>query len=217
MVFNFLVVVLLASRTQVFILLLLGTAFVLYQSFIRKQLLKGVFFLLLVYGMGLAFVLLNPVTRERFIDSNRPGAHFSDNKYGEGGLSLRLYKWKYTLETIAEHPFLGTGTGDSQDKLQETYKKHDFKIGYDLRFNAHNQFLQTMLELGVFGFISLCICLLVPAVLAYRKKEWIYLAFLTVFSISCLTESMMEVNKGITFYAFFNSLFAFHFLNKQEE
>lgn len=216
LMFNFISVVLLASRTQLFILLLLATFFIIYQAYVRKRLIRGVLFILLVYSLGLVFILLNPFTRERFIDSNKVGVHFSNNKYGEGGLSLRMHKWKYTLETIRENVLFGTGTGDSQDRLQETYKKHDFKIGYNLRFNAHNQFLQVALELGVIGLISFLICLFVPLYYAFKEARWLYVVFLIIFLISCLTESMLEVNKGIVFYTFFNSLFAFHLLHTEK-
>lgn len=215
LLYNFITVVLLASRTQLAILLMLGTAFILHQAYISKKMLIGIISMLGVYGLLLGFILLNPVTRERFINSNKPGAHFSDNKYGEGGLSLRRYKWKYTAETIAHHPLTGTGTGDAQDELQKTYSDNDFKIGYDLRFNAHNQFLQTTLELGIIGLLSLIACLALPGCLAFKQKELLYLIFIAVFVISCLTESMLEVNKGIVFYTFFNAVFAFHFLKRK--
>ncbi len=209
LIFNFITVVLLASRMQLFILLLIGTAFVLYQSYTRKRILFGVFLIFFVYALGLSFIWLNPVSRERFIESNKPGAHFTDNKYGEGGLSLRMYKWKYTMEVIKENLIFGTGTGDSQDELQKVYKKHDFKIAFDANFNAHNQFLQTTLELGLIGFASMMLLFVAAIIDAIRGRKNLSLVFLILFYISCSTESTLEVYKGISFFAFFASLFIF--------
>lgn len=214
LVYNFIVVILLSSRTQLLSMLLLGTGFIIYYSYFRKKLIKGLLFVFFIYGFGFMLIYLNPVSRERFIESNLPGRNYSDNKYGEGGFSLRKYKWKYTLETIMQSPVLGTGTGDSQDELQLTYKKNNFEIGYINNFNSHNQFLQSALELGLLGLCSFLLCLFLPAYYALKKHAWLYLVFIALFSLSCITESMLEVNKGIVFYSVFNSLFAFHFLKE---
>jgi len=213
LVFNFIVIVLLSSRTQLFALVLIGTVFVLYESFRQKKIARGFMFLFSLFALGLFFILSNPVLKERIIDSNKPGTHFTENKYGEGGLSLRLYKWKYTLETIRNNPYFGTGTGDAQDELQLTYQRNNFDIAFVNRFNAHNQYLQCLLELGVPGLLLFLTCLFLPAYLAFKRKNWLYLVFISLFFISCFTESMLEVNKGIVFYALFNSLFAFSILN----
>ena len=208
LLYNFVTVVLLSSRTQLFILLVLITVFVIYLSYTRKKMLLGIGSLVVVYAIGLVFILSNPFTRERLLQAIKPGMHFSENQFGEGGLSLRTYKWKYALETIKQHPLIGTGTGDSQDELQKTYARHDFKIGYEQRFNAHNQFLQVMLEVGLIGLLSFLICLGGAFYVAWKNKQILYLVFTTIFTISCFTESMLEVNKGIIFYAFFNAVLA---------
>jgi hypothetical protein len=202
----FLIIVLLASRTQIAIAALSGTIFILHIAVKNGYLMRGLLFLAVMAVGGLFIILKNPVIRERLIDSNKLNAHYSENKYGEGGLSLRTYKWRYTLEAIKDSPWVGTGTGDAQDVLQTYYKKNDFTIGFENRFNAHNQYLQVFLEFGILGLISLCIGWLMPAVTAFRQKEWLGFAFMVLILLSCMTESMMEVNKGIAFYAFFYSL-----------
>jgi len=202
--FIFCMVVLLSSRMQLFLMVVFGTGFVLYQGYLQGKLLRGIVVIVVVYGVGLSFVLLNPVIRERIISSNKPGAHFDQNKYGEGGLSLRTYKWKYTQQAIWLNPIFGTGTGDAQDELQKIYAKNNFEIGVQNEFNPHNQILQSTLELGIFGFLAFLAIFIYAVPLAIKSKSWIYLCFLLLFFISCLTESMLEVNKGIAFFSFFN-------------
>jgi len=212
LVFNFVVVVLLSSRTQLFALIVLGTGFTLYYAHFRRAMIKGLLFVVLIYLLGFMVIFSNPVSRERYFKAMTPSSHFSENKYGEGGLSLRIYNWKYAIETIAENPVLGTGTGDAQDELQLIYKRNNFALGFDNELNPHNQYLQSALELGLIGFSLFVICLAVPAYYAFKKEAWLYLTFIGLFAFSCLTESMLEVNKGIVFYSMFNALFAFHFL-----
>lgn len=212
LVFNVLVIVLLSSRTQMFSLVSIGTIFILYYSYSKKQLFRGISFILFLYTISLTLILLNPISRERFSQAINPRVHYSENEHGEGGLSLRLYKWKYTIVAIQNSLLFGTGTGDAQDVLQKVYKEHDFKIGYENEFNPHNQYLQSTLELGLVGLSTLILSLVVPFYYAYKKHVWIYLIFILILSIGFLTESILELNKGIVFYSFFNSFLAFNFL-----
>ena len=202
----FLIIVLLASRTQIAIAAISGTIFIIYIAIKNGYLMRGLLFLALMAVGGLFIVLKNPVIRERIIDSNKPNAHYSENKYGEGGLSLRTYKWRYTMQAIKDSPWVGSGTGDAQDVLQTYYKKNDFTIGYENRFNAHNQYLQVLLEFGIVGLASLLVGWLLPAISAFRRKDWLAFSFMLLLLLSCMTESMLEVNKGIAFFAFFYAL-----------
>jgi O-antigen ligase len=91
----------------------------------------------------------------------------------------------------------------------EQYRADGFEKVLGQRLNAHNQFIQTFITLGVLGAALLAAMFLVPAVLGFRKEAWIYLTFLTVTGISMLFESMLETQAGVVFYAFFNTfLFA---------
>jgi hypothetical protein len=63
-----------------------------------------------------------------------------------------------------------------------------------------------MLEMGLIGLLSFLICIGGAFYMAWKSKQMLYLVFTTIFTISCFTESMLEVNKGIIFYAFFNAL-----------
>jgi hypothetical protein len=48
--------------------------------------------------------------------------------------------------------------------------------------------------------------LFLPAVAAFRRKDYIYFFFIILFSMNILVESMFENQAGVVFYAFFNSL-----------
>ncbi len=207
--YNLVMIVLLASRTQLLIFFVLVLGFVLAYMYSRKRMMTGFAILTGSFALVLSIIWFNPILKERFIDSNKPGGHFSNNKFGEGGLSLRLYKWKYTTKVIASAPLLGVGTGDAQDELQKEYLKENFLIGYENNFNAHNQFLQSTLELGLVGLFIFLGYLFVSIQHGIKSKMWIHVIFVGVFVVSCSTESMLEANKGIVFFSFFNCLFTF--------
>ena len=212
LILMFALVVLLASRTQLFLSVLGATILCIYLSWRQGRMVAGLLVVIAIYALAGAIVLNNPVLRERILTSNLPGKHFSENKYGEGGLSLRLHKWKYSVEACASVPLLGAGTGDGQDLLMEVYRKNSFTIGVENNFNPHNQYLQAWLYNGVPGFASLVLCFFLPMIRGFRARQ-LLLALLCVLVVcSCITESMLEVNKGIAFYSFFA---AFLLMNEQ--
>jgi O-antigen ligase len=93
--------------------------------------------------------------------------------------------------------------------LIEIFKENNIKKALQLRSNAHNQFLQTFITLGIIGFLILSLSLILPAYYTFRHKHFLYLLFLIIVSINFLVESMLETQAGVVFYAFFNSIMFF--------
>jgi len=80
---------------------------------------------------------------------------------------------------------------------------------FKLELNAHNQYLQTMITLGIIGLIVLLLNLILPALYSMEQKHYLYLVFLILIGFNLLFESMLETQAGVVFYAFFNAyLFA---------
>jgi O-antigen ligase len=78
------------------------------------------------------------------------------------------------------------------------------KAASEQRLNAHNQYLQTTVALGVIGLLVLILILLLPALQAYRQNNFPYFVFLVLLGFNLLFESMLETQAGVVFYAFFN-------------
>lgn len=170
-------------------------------------------------GMLLGFVFLilfafrkNDVLKEKFFQilENYEYEMSEDNIEGYNGLTTRLAQWESSLSIIREHPVLGVGPADVQAHLQQVYLENYLLYSYKSRFNAHSQYVQTTLGLGVTGLIVLLASFLIPGVLAIRQRNMLYLGFLILFSFCCITESMLYVQKGLVFYSVFTSLFLFH-------
>lgn len=140
-----------------------------------------------------------------------------DHIEGYNGLTTRLAQWESSLPIIKKNPVLGVGPGDVQDELQIVYKENYLVYSFRSRFNAHSQYFQTCLGLGILGLTLLLASLVIPSLLAYRRKNMLYLCFLVLFGFCCITESMLYVQKGIVFYSFFSSLFVFQMLNQSDE
>ena len=121
----------------------------------------------------------------------------------------RMLVWNKALDLIKENPILGVGTGDIKDELVQKYAESGLSGIAGKQLNAHNQFLQSFATLGILGFLSLVLGLLLAGIIAIRKGNIVYLMFIIIVIINALTESILEVQAGVIFYAFFNSLFMF--------
>jgi O-antigen ligase len=132
-----------------------------------------------------------------------------------GGYQLRIAIWKCTADVIKKNWFFGVGTGDAQDALQVAYERRKFYFAsrYN-RYNTHNQYLQETVTNGIFGLIIFLTCLITPLFVKVQPEEkQIYILFIFCFSFACLTDAPLELNKGIIWFSFFNSLIFFKSYN----
>jgi hypothetical protein len=126
------------------------------------------------------------------------------------GLNLRLLFWKFSIQEVIDRKavFAGAGTGDAQHWIDEGYKKHGLdEYGY-LGFDPHNQWVFTFVQLGLIGVFVLFLVFLNSARAAATEKAWMMLFFLITTLLYSLTESILESNKGIVFFAVLYSLLA---------
>lgn len=204
------VIILLSSKAGIFSLLFLFLIITLYLLIINKQIWKGLLFFFLVLVTISAGYNLFPNIATRF---KRAESVLSEQKKSSPETmesnSERLVVWRAGIEVIRENPIFGVGTGDVKDALLSEYQKENRLLVYNMRLNAHNQYLQTYIALGIFGVLLLLINLVVPGWFAIRRIHFIYFSFLAVFASNLLVESMLEVQAGVIYYAFFNALLFF--------
>ena len=81
----------------------------------------------------------------------------------------------------------------------------------DYGINAHNMFFETLISVGIMGLLLLLAFFVIPLVLwiKRRKFDMLYFSFLLMIGFNMLFESMFEVQMGIIFFCFFNSLLFF--------
>jgi len=122
--------------------------------------------------------------------------------------SQRLAIWTCAVETIQKNFPLGYGTADGQEALHATYVKNRFVRGYEDDYNAHNEFLYTWLDLGVFGFIILMTMIVLPAKTAIKNRDPLFFSFIMICSLYFLVEVVLTRRAGMNFFCFFYSLLA---------
>ncbi len=163
----------------------------------------------------ISFVFVNPVSRITSIQEllitpiSVPDPKNPDT-------DLRLSLWSVGDRALHEiNPVFGAGTGDVNDLMSSLVVRTNPDLEPGI-FDPHNQFLHTWLALGMVGLLTLMAVLVVPMYFAYRKKYFLTSAFISLFLLVCLTESALEVQKGIVLFALFNSLFLFQQKGLQE-
>lgn len=132
---------------------------------------------------------------------------------GNDGSARRVFVWKAALEIIKQNVLVGVGTGDSKDKMLEMYQQKEMEAEYNAKLNAHNQYLNTGVSLGLIGISSLIICLFIPFYFSLKERTFVVYGFVVIVAINLLFESMFEKQAGVVFYVFFNTLLCVSFLN----
>jgi O-antigen ligase len=118
----------------------------------------------------------------------------------------RLLIWDAALSLSKKNLLTGSGTGDVKDELINSYNEKGLTYPVQLKLNAHNQFINTLVALGLPALILLIVILLIPFWVSLKNKYWLYAAFIAFFTLNIMVESMLEVQAGIVFFAFWNSV-----------
>ncbi len=99
---------------------------------------------------------------------------------------------------ILQSSVFGTGTGDVKSTLNKFYIDNDADFGK--YYNAHNQFLQTTIALGLVGLIILILVFLIPMIIMIKQKEYFLFMIFCLIGFSFLFESMLEKSMGTFFF-----------------
>lgn len=126
------------------------------------------------------------------------GIHFNS-------INLRVAQLLCSKNIILDNWLLGVGVGDTQDQLNNCYCKNNWSPAlYERNYNAHNQYLQTFIGTGIIGLLLFLGILFIPLWYSIKSRNVVLTILIFLFSFCCITESMLEKNKGIIFYTFFS-------------
>lgn len=140
-----------------------------------------------------------------------------EQQYSVENPEPRIQRWQCAWELIKQRPFWGYGTGDEINLMKGQYLKRRMMISYSEEFNTHNQYLAILLKNGMIGLLLFLLMMIYFFRLAIRSKDFIYFSFLILFFLGLITENMLDTNKGIFFFAFFNTLFGYQILMARKE
>lgn len=197
---------LLSSKAGIFTLIM-ALIFIFIEIIFFRRRKKELIYVFISIIVIVSSILIFPVSSSRIQNAVTSLSQSSTELKASGESTAdRLLIWNAAWELSKENYWLGTGTGDVKDELIKKYTEKGMVYPAQLQLNAHNQFIQTLVALGFPALIVLILIFLIPLWISFRKKYWIYFAFLIFFGFNILVESMLEVQAGIVFFAFWNSL-----------
>lgn len=207
LIFFVMMVFLLSARQEIIAFLLLLPASILYYFFSRKKWLAGIGISGAIVAGLLLVVFLIPETKMR-LQKMQAQMDESYSNDAPNSVTMRKVIWQSAMEIISEHPFTGVGTGDVNDALKQQYKKNNLLWPLNDNLNAHNQYFQTAIAVGIPGFLVFIISIIAGFRAAKIRRRYLYFIFLCLFTCCIITECMLEAEAGVVFFAFFNSLLA---------
>jgi len=202
---------LLASKAGI----IMWTIFILFFLFYFIRKIKKRFFkylILINFGLILTIgtyeIALKINRIEVFI--NHIKSEFARTYIDWKDLDQRTREWYCALQLIKEKPILGHGIGRVEDRMVEEYLKNGWEEEARLRYNAHNQFLETQMTFGIPGTLALIWMLITPII--FRKRlQYPSLAtvFVVMMSFFLMFESMFVRQWGIMFFTLFYCILVF--------
>ncbi len=121
----------------------------------------------------------------------------------------RLIIWTSVTKIAKENLMFGVGTGDIQDELNKEYLRIGKTNFAKDNFNAHNQYIEILLENGAIGLL---LFLMIFGVMVYiTVSEWklLFSMFIIIVFISFLFETMLNRLAGVSFFALFSFLLSY--------
>ena len=152
----------------------------------------------------LSYLVFNlPNFKKRFLPSMTEAGEMN-------GLSFREEHWLSVVETIKNNNiFFGNGTGSDRTFLIEQYQIRKLTSAYLEEYNAHNQFLEIMLDYGIIGLISFLFLLIYLYYYQIKKRKIVSLLMLNIFIIFFITESLLVRQSGIMIFALILTLITY--------
>ncbi len=188
------------------------TSCILYnKKFSRKAI---IYFLVLMIPFT-TLIYTNKTIQYRFNEIITYTFQKVDQKKVQSSTSDRKKIWSISFKLIKKKWITGYGTGQSKKVVQEQFKKDDYDFLFKKNYNSHSQYLQVFLDQGIFGFLLLVFFTFGMLYASLKQKDFVYALFLVIMILNFMTESILERQSGVIFFAFFNTIFFFQWFNKK--
>lgn len=195
------------SKMGILILLIITISWITFFITTKKKYKLGLVSLGLFLGVGWTIYNYAPQLNTRI--NNGIESVFGGKKIAPTSTesnAARILVWSSALDEIKENALFGVGTGDIKDQLKARNIKNGYTGVAEMNMNAHNQFLNTQLALGVLGLLALLFSFIQPFIRANKEHQFALRTIVVILFLSLLTESFFETQAGIIPGAFLLSL-----------
>jgi O-antigen ligase len=202
-------IVLLSSRIIIFGMLAIFIIAIL-QALRSKETWARALRLIIIVSLSGSLLYLNPVSRYRNLQEiPLASLHIQSNSNYINSTEIRASLWWLGLKASERVNLIwGTGTNDVYDAMKQV--SDDYHVTNSLEsYDPHNQFLFTLIGSGIIGLTLLVALMAFSLFHALISHDYLYATFIFLFVLLCITETALQLQKGIVFFAIFFSLLAF--------
>jgi O-Antigen ligase len=121
----------------------------------------------------------------------------------------RVEYLKKGLHIFGDNILIGTGTGDVKNEFLNQFRKEKSALDPRFIYLPHNQYITFLDSFGIIGFIIICCSFFIPIVMMKAFRNFLFNMFLIIILLSMLGEDTLETHTGVSFIAYFYSLFVF--------
>lgn len=151
-------------------------------------------------------ILSSTAFRERYV--TELAKDLSPEKASES-LDSRLARWNVAIKLIEKKPVMGYGTGTELALLHDNFFTNHLYNSFLNNLNAHNQYLSFLLKSGVIGLVVYLGMLAFGFNASFQQKDLLLFTFMLIIACVSFSENLLDVDKGIFYYAFFYSFLVF--------
>jgi O-antigen ligase len=123
---------------------------------------------------------------------------------------VRYNIWRSAFGVIKQNLIFGVGTGDATQELKNEFQKRGFVDGFYDNLNAHNQFLEILLENGLIGLILFLAIIGYMLFLAINQQNHLMVFFIIITITFFFFETMLNRLAGVSFFSLFSFLLLYY-------
>jgi O-antigen ligase len=195
------------AKAALLVLVVLCAVFGFQVAYRFKKLIYLAYSGLLAIMVLLIFYFFVPNTQER-IQAIRDVQNQKLDPTSTESTQARVHAWMAAKSTLAKSPIFGFGTGDGNDELFKTYEEKGYTGALSVELNAHNEYLQTGLALGLIGVLFLIFPMVLALRRAFQTKNFMLASWSFAALIVFLFESYLNTLAGSLFFSLFFTIFA---------
>ena len=208
-----LIIILLNSRAGILTLTFIITLSLFLQIFKYKKYVSGILYSILFSSL-IYFATyhtrisrhIQPKTTQISLQNKKAQISLKQKK-NQKPKNSRLVIWESAFGVASENLLFGVGISDVKKELYNYNKIKQLSKNKGHYYDAHNQFLHSLVGLGIFGLIVLCLIFFFPLLLSINQKRYLLFSQIAIVGINSLFESILERSYGMLFFALFFFLF----------
>jgi len=167
------------------------------------------FFLGMGIALGLGFMAymttkIIPSEKNRFentqLDLHKYESGDNINHYS---LSMRFEALKVGWAVFEKNIITGVGPANVPDAMFNEYKSENSSLIKSNQIKPHNEFLYSLISMGIIGFAALCFLMFLPVFNGAVFRNYLFLMFIVVCLAAFQVEYLLERQVGITFFCLF--------------